>query len=280
MAYVEAHAALREHPKTKRAARLLGVTPVAIVGHLLFLWWWCQDYAQDGNLSAWSAEEIAEAASWPGDPSAFVESLLNCGQPGFLEIDNEGALLVHDWLKYGGKLFKTRQQGAARQANWRARHSNGNVTPHQNVSNASVTRYVTQSNAYREDKTREDKTIEEEPVVAVDPAYGQAIRAFENDISLVSGSLAEDMSDTWDLLTANGTPDWWYKAIEVAVWANARSWRYMRGVLTKCLQEGHPPGYKRNNGHGPAPVADLADANEAAYTDDPQMIAWRQREKQ
>jgi hypothetical protein len=248
MAYVEAHAALREHPKTKRAARLLGVTPVAVVGHLLFLWWWCQDYAQDGNLSAWSAEEIAEAASWPGDSAALVEALLNCGQPGFLEIDNDGALLVHDWPKYGGKLFKTRQQGAVRQANWRARHSNGDVTPRQNVSNASVTRYVTQSNAYRQDKIREDKTIEDASVVVLDKAYAQALRAFENDISLLSGTLADDMADMWNLLLGNNTPDWWYRAIEVAVGANKREWRYMRGILQRCLTEGHPPRTRNGNG--------------------------------
>jgi hypothetical protein len=88
-------------------------------------------------------------------------------------------------------------------------------------------------------------------VVIPDKAYSQALKAFENDISLLSGSLAEDMADMWDLLTANGTPDWWYKAIEVAVGANARSWRYMRGVLTKCLQEGHPPHSR--NGNTPPP---------------------------
>jgi hypothetical protein len=177
MAYVEAHAALREHPKTKRAARLLGVTPVAIVGHLLFLWWWCQDYAQDGNLSAWNAEDIAEAAGWTNDPAAFVEALLICGKPGFLEIAEDGALLIHDWFQYGGKLFTQRKQGAVRQANWRARQRNESVTPLQNVSNALLTHNVTHSNAYREDKKEEKREEENPPSFSDGSGYSAATRA-------------------------------------------------------------------------------------------------------
>lgn len=255
MAYVEAHAALRQHPKTKKAARLLDVPPVTVVGHLLFLWWWCQDYAQDGNLSAWNAEDIAEAAGWTNDPAAFVEALLNCGKPGFLELADDGALLIHDWQQYGGKLFTQRKQGAVRQANWRARQRNESVTALQDVSNALLTHNVTPSNAYRQDKNRIDKTIEDaSSVVVLDTAYAQALRAFENDISLLSGTLADDMADMWNLLLGNNTPDWWYKAIEVAVAANKREWRYVRGILQRCLTEGHPPHTRNGNGNAPAEV--------------------------
>lgn len=265
MAYVEAHATLREHPKTKRLARLLDMPRPHVIGHLLNLWWWCQDYAQDGNLSGYSASEIAEASEWTAAPELFVESLLTAG---FLEEDADGALIVHDWCDYGGKLFVKRQQAAKRQANWRARHvqkqdvTEGNVseTLPVTVSNALVTHYVTHSNGHREDKTIEDKTREDEirrdvSSVVVNPAYGMAIRAYENDIGLVSGSLADDMADTWQLLESNGTSDWWQLAITAAVSANKRSWRYMRGILTNCLTEGHPPGFRREdrrNGSGPA----------------------------
>ena len=40
MAYVEAHAGLRDHLKTKKVARLLGVPKVQVIGHMLCLWWW------------------------------------------------------------------------------------------------------------------------------------------------------------------------------------------------------------------------------------------------
>lgn len=268
MAYVEAHTELRNHPKTKRVARLLCIPPIHVVGHLLGLWWWCQDYARDGNLSGYSAVEIADAAEWTADPDAFVEALIGAGrdgEPGFLEIAADGALLVHDWVQYGGKLFKIREQGAKRQANWRARQRNEEVTPAppsgdsdvtqpHNDSNALLTHHVTPSNAYREDKIREEETREDAPVAAVDPAYGQAIRAFENEIGLISPSIIEDMRETWDTLTSNATPDWWQLALSEAVAANKRSWRYVRGILTNCMAEGHPPGYRRNGRNG-APLA-------------------------
>lgn len=56
------------------------------------------------------------------------------------------------------------------------------------------------------------------------------------------------MADMWNLLLGNNTPDWWYKAIEVAVGANKREWRYMRGILQRCLSEGHPPRTRNGNG--------------------------------
>jgi hypothetical protein len=165
MAYVEAHATLHNHPKTKKLARTLSITTPTAIGHLLCLWWWCQDYAQDGNLSDMTTSEIAEAADWPGDPDAFVNALLECGKeskPGYLEIAADGALLVHDWQEYGGKLFIKRQQAAKRQANWRERHtakSDAPVTQPDNVSNALLTHNVTHDNAYREEKRREYESL-------------------------------------------------------------------------------------------------------------------------
>ena len=128
MAYVEAHAGLRDHLKTKKVARLLGVPKVQVIGHLLCLWWWCQEYAQDGDLSGFDAADIADAAEWEGDPQTFVNALLNCGAKGgagFLHHDPDtGALLVNDWYQYGGKLFVQREQAAERMRKMRARNAN------------------------------------------------------------------------------------------------------------------------------------------------------------
>jgi hypothetical protein len=109
VAYVEAHAGLRDHLKTKKVARLLGIPKVQVIGHMLCLWWWCQEYAQDGDLSGFDTADIAEAAEYEGDPQTFVDALLNCGVKGgagFLYIDVEtDAMVVNDWFQYGGKLL-------------------------------------------------------------------------------------------------------------------------------------------------------------------------------
>lgn len=85
----------------------------------------------------------------------------------------------------------------------------------------------------------------------LDPAWGAAMRSFENEIGMVSGSILPEMTDMWDVLTSNGTPGWWQQAITVAVAANKRSWSYVSGILSHCMAEGHPPS---RNGTKPGPT--------------------------
>jgi hypothetical protein len=131
MAYVEAHAELRNHPKTKKAARALGVHKAQMIGHLLCLWWWCQDYAEDGDLSCYDPEDIAEAAEWEGNANEFIEALETCGArggAGFLERNNDGGLSIRDWFDYGGKLAVKREQDRERKARERKRNIPDGVT--------------------------------------------------------------------------------------------------------------------------------------------------------
>lgn len=114
MAWLESWQSLREHPKTKRAARTLGVPRVHLIGHLHCLWWWAMDFAPDGDLSKYEPEDIAEGAEWDGDPEAFIKALVGCGGrggPGFLELDGED-LHIHDWRLHGGRLADARLNGS------------------------------------------------------------------------------------------------------------------------------------------------------------------------
>lgn len=107
MAWIESHQSLGNHPKTKKAARLLGVSKVQVVGHLTYLWWWALDYAQDGNLSRFDDPEIADGAQWEGDAGEFVAAIKDAGF-----INAQGAL--NDWDDYAGKLIDRRQANATR----------------------------------------------------------------------------------------------------------------------------------------------------------------------
>lgn len=133
MAWLESHQELATHPKVKRAARALGVGVPAMIGHLHLLWWWCLDYAKDGDLDGYEPADIADAALWDGDPLDFLDALLNCGvgdAAGFLDRDG-GRLSVHDWDDFGGKTIGRMEAGAKRQAAYRARTSrprDGHVT--------------------------------------------------------------------------------------------------------------------------------------------------------
>ena len=183
MAYVEAHAGLRDHLKTKKVARLLSVPKVQVIGHLLCLWWWCQEYAQDGDLSGFDAADIADAAEWEGDPQTFVNALLNCGAKGgagFLHHDPDtGALLVNDWYQYGGKLFVQREQAAERMRKMRARNAN-NTDGYADVTRNDT---VTVTHVTPIDKIRIDNTTN----VPADAGSADAERA----PALPSDSLAE-----------------------------------------------------------------------------------------
>lgn len=117
MAYIEAHQALGDHYKTKRAARFLNVPTPVIIGHLMYLWWWALDNAPDGDLYGLEPWEIAEAAQFEGDGEVFVAALLSCGRgdgEGFLERGVDGRLIIHDWGQYGGKLVEKRETDAYR----------------------------------------------------------------------------------------------------------------------------------------------------------------------
>lgn len=158
MSYVESHQELGSHPKTKRSAKQLGLSIPTLLGHLHLLWHWALDYAPDGNLAEFSADEIAEAALWEGDPELFIEALVDCGpgkRSGFLE-RTEGRLAIHDWDEYGGKLFEKRRRDMERKRETR-RLSAGCPPDVQRMSAGCPTDGARREEEKREDQTREEK---------------------------------------------------------------------------------------------------------------------------
>lgn len=104
--WIESHQSLRNHRKTGRLARRLGIGRVAAIGHLHCFWWWCMDNAPNGSLAGIDAEDIADGAEWEGDPSDFIAAL---DYAGFIQAET-----IHDWYDYAGKLIERRQKDAAR----------------------------------------------------------------------------------------------------------------------------------------------------------------------
>lgn len=132
--WIPSQVGVRDHPKTKRAARLLGVRQSELVGCLHFLWYWALEYAPDGDVEDFEAEDLADAADWPGDPELFVDALLNCGpkdSAGFLE-RLDGRLVIHDWEENQGSQFRGRVMAANRKR--RAREQVQVATPERDES--------------------------------------------------------------------------------------------------------------------------------------------------
>lgn len=120
MLYVQVDVTLINHPKLKRLARCLDVSQVTACGHLVALWSWAAQYAPDGDLTDYLTDSgsIADGAAWEGDPERFMDALVNGtrigSSAGFLEITIDGALVLHDWEEYFGKVLDKRQTDAER----------------------------------------------------------------------------------------------------------------------------------------------------------------------
>lgn len=151
MAWIESHQELGAHPKVRKLARMLTISRPAVIGHLHFLWWWALDYAQDGDISRFDVEEIAEALLWDGEPQAIVDALVAVG---FIECEGD-ARYIHDWQDYAGRLLQQRRANAEKQRNWRDRHKDD--TPP--VTSPQRNGYVTVTGPLRNGATVPNHTV-------------------------------------------------------------------------------------------------------------------------
>lgn len=118
MTWIESHQELGAHPKTRKLARILGLSRPAVVGHLQFLWWWAVDYAEDGDITRFDPLDIALGAEWEGEAQTFLDALVSAG---FVDSDAQG-VRIHDWHDYAGKLIERRRANAQRMRESRAAH--------------------------------------------------------------------------------------------------------------------------------------------------------------
>jgi hypothetical protein len=97
MPWVESHTVLTRHRKLIELSKELRLKPVYAMGHLHSLWHVALEQAEDGDLSSWSDEFIADSAQYPADAPQFVRLLQNHGW-----LDGK---LLHDWLDYAGRYL-------------------------------------------------------------------------------------------------------------------------------------------------------------------------------
>ena len=118
MAWIEFHQTMPRHKKTVRLARELKLSRREAVGLMCDLWCWALDNAdKDGTLTDVDAEDIADAMDYPrkqGDK--LVDALITCGYMDRVD----GALVLHDWYDYAGKLSEKRETDKKRKAAARA----------------------------------------------------------------------------------------------------------------------------------------------------------------
>jgi len=175
MLYTPSHAELAQHPKTRKLARLLGVSIPTALGHLHLLWHFALNYAPDGNLARFDNDELADGCMWEGDSDLLVRSLWAAG---WTEVpEAEGGPILHQWEEYGGKVLKQKESNAERQQQYRERQKtsprpsrNTRVTPTKNAPNAPVTVTSPSHNALEENRLEEKREEEKRVSEAARPA--------------------------------------------------------------------------------------------------------------
>ncbi len=116
MAWIKIDQTLPTHRKVLALADDLRVSPAHIVGCLVTFWTWAVDNAPGGRLDGVSAKSLARAAGWSGNAERWVVALQRVA----LLDDHSGALSVHEWETYGGKLERRRQLDTTRKQRVRA----------------------------------------------------------------------------------------------------------------------------------------------------------------
>jgi hypothetical protein len=194
MAYIESHQELGRHPKTRKAARLLGVSRPAIVGHLQYLWWWALDYAQDGDITDYENDELAEASLWDGDPAVFIAALLDAG---FLD-ESDGHRRIHDWWDYAGRLIEQRRANARRQQEWRDRQRE-KPAPARNTENPTEpdghNKHVTVTSPLRNGATVPYRTVADRTVPSSGEGGKKSDVVVARERASDGGSLPFDLSE-------------------------------------------------------------------------------------
>jgi hypothetical protein len=104
VAWIESHTVLRNHRKIILLSRALRLNTAQTIGHLHLLWYAALEQQEDGDLSKWSDELIAELAGYTGDAPQFVRLLQELGW-----LDGK---MIHDWMEYAGRYLETKYRTA------------------------------------------------------------------------------------------------------------------------------------------------------------------------
>ena len=181
MVWIESHQEIGKHPKTRKAARLAGVSVPTLVGHLHLIWHWALDFAQEGNLSGYEPWQVEDAAMWEGAEGALFDALRLAA---YTEVNNDSVCALHDWHDYAGKLIERRRADAARKRGETAKNPpaprpnsplpptelqrNSDGTPTEGAQNPSVTLTVTSTVTNNEESLAPDGASKRPDLTSID----------------------------------------------------------------------------------------------------------------
>lgn len=97
MAWIRSESGLARHPKTLLLKKSLNIELDTTIGRIHLLWWWCLEYAIDGDLSKKEPKVIEESCQVP------LKMLVKAGF-----VDSRPYRRIHDWWDNQGAYLRSR----------------------------------------------------------------------------------------------------------------------------------------------------------------------------
>ncbi len=174
MSWIKSYQELERHPKIASLMLEMGWDLDTTIGKLHRFWWWCLDYAADGNLSRFNPQQVGRSCD--ADGVKLMESMIKAGF-----IDKEPYIRLHDWWEYAGEFLRGRY--ASKPEVWKAiKDSYSRVTPELLQSNYGKT---------SPQKRVEESRVEESRVERVEKKSGAVARFSPPTIEEVSAYCQE-----------------------------------------------------------------------------------------
>jgi|TARA_R110002020_G_scaffold273457_5_gene488639 hypothetical protein len=121
MTWLKIESGLMRHPKVGWLSKALGVNRNETVGLLVHLWAWCLDYAEDGELSKYTSDDIAFHLGYNQQAALIQTDIMQALiDTGFVDQDGD-RLTLHDWSDHQGSLIAAREKNRERQRRYAAR---------------------------------------------------------------------------------------------------------------------------------------------------------------
>lgn len=233
MAWIESHQELARHPKTRKLSRKLGISVPAAIGHLHMLWWWALDYAQDGNISDFEPDDIADAIDWQSDADDLLTALIDSG---FVE-KQDNLILIHDWFDYAGRLVDKREQNRERKRKSRANKTN-KQDGHEEVTRPSQGQI--NDDSFGHGATEQNRTVpnQTEPKTSTTTAGEPPLNPFKLFESEGFGTISMTIGDRIRTMCEEYGDRWVCEAMKKAVVAGKRNLGYVDGILKRFKSEG------------------------------------------
>lgn len=108
MAWIKLYTNLARHPKTVNFARMLDISIPTAAGHLVVLWTNVLEIKEDGDLTKYSQQNIADLADWKGNAAQFNRALVLSSLLDIRGKDSSRQCYIHDWKDYAEPYLRAK----------------------------------------------------------------------------------------------------------------------------------------------------------------------------